>query len=77
MPVGIRTLEDQLRHIIQNHTAAGGVVSSPDRLISSILDSMDLWLEERERVCRRENRIDQAKAISQLRATRELTLTRS
>lgn len=41
-------LEQKVREALDSHMAAGGVVSSPDRLVASVIKGFDQWLENRQ-----------------------------
>jgi hypothetical protein len=48
-------LEQRIREALDSHVAAGGVVSSPDRLVASVIEGFDQWLENRQALYRRDN----------------------
>lgn len=48
-------LEKRIREALDSHIASGGVVSSPDRLVASVIEGFDQWLANRQALYRRDN----------------------
>jgi hypothetical protein len=59
-------LEHKVREALESHMAAGGVVSSPDRLVASVIKGFDQWLENRQSLYKKDDP-ESAQSIAMLR----------